>query len=228
MKRLIEPIYRTLRGPGLTLEDDIAIRELMSLGLRLSLARLRGAVIGPRGSFREGGVRIDGRRNLRVGRNVKFARGCQVVARGREGVSIGSNVTIDSGAYLLVSGTIRRMGEGIKLGDRVAVGRNNYIHGGGGIEIGRDVLLGPGVSIISENHNFADVARPIIEQGESREPIRIGNDVWIGAGATVLGGVTIGHGAVVAAGSVVTRDVAPLSIVGGVPAKKIGSRGDSA
>jgi galactoside O-acetyltransferase len=67
-----------------------------------------------------------------------------------------------------------------------------------------------------------------VEQGERRGPIVVGDDVWIGANATVLRGITIGRGAVVGANSVVTRDVAPFSIVGGVPARVIGHRGGAA
>ncbi|MBY4036027.1 acyltransferase [Rhodococcus fascians] len=114
---------------------------------------------------------------------------------------------------------------GITIGDRSAVGARNIILGQGGVRIGTDCLLGPNVTIVSENHIFKDRSISIRQQGESRSPILIGNDVWIGSGATILAGVTIGDGAVVAAGAVVREEVRAYAIVGGVPARELGERG---
>jgi acetyltransferase-like isoleucine patch superfamily enzyme len=81
--------------------------------------------------------------------------------------------------------------------------------------------------LIPANHRFDDVNRPIWTQGESRIGIRIEDGVWIGANATILDGCTVGEGSVVAAGAVVTRDVPPLSVVAGVPARVVRMRGES-
>ncbi len=89
----------------------------------------------------------------------------------------------------------------------------------GGIEIGSCVSISHRVMIITGGHNVKSH-----EFAESHAPIKIGDHVWIGAGAIVLKGVEIGEGAVVAAGAVVTRNVHPFTIVGGIPAKKIGER----
>ena len=89
----------------------------------------------------------------------------------------------------------------------------------GGIEIGRSVSISHRAMLITGGH---DAQSSVFE--ESHAPIKIGDHVWIGAGAIVLKGVEIGEGAVVAAGAVVTKDVPPFTIVGGVPAKKIGDR----
>jgi acetyltransferase-like isoleucine patch superfamily enzyme len=107
--------------------------------------------------------------------------------------------------------------ESISFGSRVDVGENVVIRGGGGISIGNDVLIAAGASIISQEH-------PIEPPRWGRvvsKAVRIGNEVWIGVNAVVLPGVTIGDGAIVAAGAVVTRDVPPYAIVAGVPAKVI-------
>jgi len=94
------------------------------------------------------------------------------------------------------------------------------------IDIGADVLIADSVTVRDTDHIFADVDTTIISQGIEVRPVVIEDDVWIGHGATVLKGVRIGRGAVVAAGAVVTRDVEPYSVVGGVPARVIGRRGE--
>jgi acetyltransferase-like isoleucine patch superfamily enzyme len=133
-------------------------------------------------------------------------------------------VTVDIGAVLRGSGVIRNLGVGISVGQNSAIGAFNFLHGGGGIDIGSNCLLGPYVQIFSENHDISDDMTPIRTQGEVRGRVIIGNDVWIGAGSIVLASVNIGDGAVIAAGSVVTKDVAAFAVVGGVPAKFIKSR----
>ena len=96
---------------------------------------------------------------------------------------------------------------------------------GGGIAIGDHVLFGPDVVVSSENHLFDDVDKRIDEQGVTRHGVVIEDDCWIASKAVILDGVLIVRGSVVAAGSVVTCDVPPYSVVAGVPAKVIRQRG---
>ena len=95
---------------------------------------------------------------------------------------------------------------------------------GGGVEIGKYVQVGPNTVIHSANHNFDDIDLPICKQGHTPKKVKIEDDVWIAAGCIILPGVTIGKGAVIAAGAVVTKDVEPYSVVAGAPAKKIKDR----
>lgn len=92
------------------------------------------------------------------------------------------------------------------------------------LTLGRYVLVGDNVSFRTADHEFADTAIPMGEQGERRGNIVVEDDVWLGANVTVLRGVRIGRGAIVGANAVVTRDVPEYAIVGGVPAKLIGNR----
>lgn len=114
----------------------------------------------------------------------------------------------------------------LNLEENVYLARNTYLGVYLQITIGRDSIIGAYSYIISANHCFKDPHKPIRLQGYTGEPINIGQDVWIGCHVTILPGVNIGNGAIIAAGAVVNRDVPPLEIWGGVPAKKIGQRGE--
>lgn len=114
--------------------------------------------------------------------------------------------------------------ENVTLGRGVVLNRGVFVHAPAMISIGEGCLIGPYAVINSGDHEFADRSRPIRGQGHRVAPITIHDDVWIGAHVVVLRGVSIGQGAVVAAGAVVTEDVDPFTIVGGVPARHLGSR----
>ena len=110
-------------------------------------------------------------------------------------------------------------GFNIRLGSRVFINYNCVFLDCAPIEIGDDVLIGPAVQLYTAGHPLeAEARRTGLEWAR---PIRIGRDVWIGGGAIVLPGVTIGEGSVVGAGSVVTRDVPPRTIVAGAPARPV-------
>ena len=114
---------------------------------------------------------------------------------------------------------INNAGGDVIIGDHTRVGLHNTIIGP--VTIGDHVNLAQGITVTALNHNFADTDKSIDEQGISTSPIVIEDDIWIGANAVVLPGVTIGHHSVIAAGAVVTKDVPPHSLVAGVPAKII-------
>ena len=113
----------------------------------------------------------------------------------------------------------------VTLGNRCYVGRYSYLDGD--ITIRDHTMLASSVAIVGGDHAFEVLDVPIIDSGrEHWKPTLIGSNVWIGHGAIILNGVTIGDGAIVAAGSVVLRDVPPYAIVGGNPARFIRSRLD--
>lgn len=130
---------------------------------------------------------------------------------------MGKNVRLERGSWF-------EHPENISIGEGTGANRFCFIHGGGGVEIGRKVMLGPFVTIYSQNHNWRDREVLIADQGKSRAKVVIEDDVWLCAGSIVLPGVKVRQGTVVAAGAVVTRDTEPYSIVGGIPAVKIGER----
>jgi len=105
------------------------------------------------------------------------------------------------------------------IGDHTRIGLHNTIIGP--VDIGNHVNLAQGITVTALNHNFSDTNKRIDEQGVSTNPVTIEDDVWVGANAVILPGVTIGEHSVVAAGAIVTKDVPPHSLVAGVPAKVI-------
>lgn len=107
------------------------------------------------------------------------------------------------------------------IGHHTRIGLHNTIIGP--VTIGNHVNLAQGITVTALNHNFADRTKKIDEQGVSTRPVVIGDDVWIGANAVILPGVTIGTHCVVAAGAVVTKDVPDNALVAGIPAKVIKS-----
>ncbi|UKK65740.1 acyltransferase [Prevotella communis] len=127
--------------------------------------------------------------------------------------SLGQNSVVES--YSCINNAV---GDVI-IGDHTRIGIHNTIIGP--VTIGSHVNLAQGITVTALNHNFSDTTRRIDEQGISTNPVTIEDDVWIGANAVILPGVTIGQHAVVAAGAVVTADVPTNTVVGGVPARII-------
>lgn len=131
--------------------------------------------------------------------------------------SVGDNVSVFSDVYL------QNIQE-LEVGNNVSFQPMVYIEAYGGVKIGDDVSLAEGASIFSVNHGFDMLEKPIKDQPLTALPVVIEDNVWIGAKATVLGGVTIATGTIVAAGAVVHDSTEMYSTVGGVPAKIIKNR----
>lgn len=130
------------------------------------------------------------------------------------GAKIGKRVVFYPGVWIMT-------GRNLSLGDDVDLALGVIITTDGGVSIGDRTLVGYRTQILSSNHVVPDVSRRIFDAGHVRIRVAVGADVWIGASCVILPGVSIGDGAVIAAGSVVTKDVPPHAIVGGVPAKVI-------
>jgi acetyltransferase-like isoleucine patch superfamily enzyme len=156
-------------------------------------------------------ARVRGR--VTLGRGVYVARDAELLAhKPTERIVVGAGCSIQRGALLHCYG-----GE-IRLGENVHVNPYCVLYGHGGLTIGRDVLIATGCVMIPANHNIEDPAAPIRAQGLTCRGIRIEEDVWIGARVVILDGVTIGRGAVIGAGAVVTKDIPAGAIAAGVPA----------
>lgn len=156
--------------------------------------------------------------------NIRISDGCEiedgVVLDMRYGgdVELGRNVSLRRGAMIVPYGGFIRMGDDS--------GANHYtiLYGHGGLTIGNHVRFAAHCVVIPANHSFVDRKVPISLQPVSAIGIVIGDDVWVGAQCTILDGVKIGDGAVIAAGSVVSKDVSEYCITAGSPARKLKDR----
>ncbi|PZV36423.1 sugar O-acetyltransferase [Mesorhizobium kowhaii] len=124
---------------------------------------------------------------------------------------------VDDG-FFLIPPFYTTGGSEIRVGRNVFINQNCTFYDLGGLDIGDDVMIGPNVSLITSGHPLEPSRR---RDCVTAKPIVIERNVWIAAGATIVGGVTVGENSVVAAGSVVTRDVPPNTLVGGNPARVI-------
>jgi maltose O-acetyltransferase len=135
------------------------------------------------------------------------------------GMQIGEGSALLMDQYLYIRGRARRGRHGITIGRQTIINQQCCLDGRGWLSIGDYVSVSPGVWILTDSHDMHDPSfREVLA------PVSIGNHAWIGSRALILPGVTVGEGAVVAAGAVVTNDVEPYTVVGGVPARPIGTR----
>ena len=192
--------------------------------IRGLLLRLR--IKSVKGLFLVGkNARIFYPKNLQVGYNTIIEDGAEINCLSLQGIKLGNRVTIGKYAIIRPSNIYGGpIGEGLTMGNNLNIGPNNYIGCSGKITIGNNVMLAPRVSIYAENHVFDHPEILIRDQGVEKKEVIIEDDCWIAANSILLAGVTIGKGSVVAAGSVVTENVPPYSVVAGVPAKWIKSR----
>lgn len=231
MRQGVERAIRTVRAdptysldPGISTRDVIAEAFVRGRSLFRAQWKLAG-VAGGRMRFVESRCAIRHRRCLSVGTGTVIEHGARLSCLSRDGMEIGQHVTIGKYALIECTGVLWHLGSGLKVGDRSSVGDYSFLGCSGGIVIGRDVLMGQRVSMHSQNHGYADLSRPIREQGVIDARITVGDNCWLGSGSILLAGVELGHGCVVAAGSVVRGSFAPNSVIAGVPARLIRERG---
>ena len=194
------------------------IPTILGIGLRGILYRLILRMDGL--AAIENSVRLRFASLIRLGRRVYLDQHVYIHAC-PNGVTIGDGTCVMHGSILHVYNFRQLPGAGISIGRESLIGEYTVIRGQGGVTIGNRVYTSPHCQLIAVNHVFDDPARSFVTQGITAQGIIVEDDVWIGSGAIILDGVRIGNGAVVAAGAVVTRDVPPHTVVGGVPAKVI-------
>lgn len=164
-------------------------------------------------------VKIKGdRKRLKVGQNVVFDGKVIIdLTKGGE-ITIGKNTIIMEGVI------INPFGGKITIGNSCSINPYCVIYGHGGLNIGNFVRIATHTIIIPANHVFDSIDIPIYRQGLTTKGVVIEEDVWLGAGVTILDGVSIGKGSIIAAGAVIKSSIEPLSIYGGIPGKLLKKR----
>lgn len=231
MKKLISKLISKIKKENYKIDDAISSIDLLGVLFDRFKQVIRGFIqkifIKTRGILFIGKhVKILGKRNIKFGSGVTIDDGCFINALCKGGMTFGNNVSIGKNSIIECTGVIRELGEELIIEDNVGIAANAFISMRGKIVIGKNTIMGPGVSIHAENHIFSNINVPIRKQGADKKGIIIGEDCWIGAKAVILDGVKLGKGVIVAAGAVVTGDIEDYKIVGGIPAKVIKDRRD--
>ncbi|MFD2602752.1 acyltransferase [Flavobacterium suzhouense] len=228
MKTLMQKLIQ-LRNPDFRFDENITTPMLIQfMGIQF-MAVFRGLFVflylkNPKGMMLGKSVSFFNPSGITWGRFLRLGNHVSVSALSINGVRFGNNVSIGAFSRIIVSTSLNNPGDKIVLGDNVGIGEFAYLGGGGGLEIGDECIVGQYFSCHPENHNCDDLNISIRHQGVSRKGIRIGSNCWIGSKVTILDGVEIGSGCVIAAGSVVTKSYPDNSIIGGVPAKILKNR----
>ena len=153
-----------------------------------------------------------------VGKGVYFDKNTEI-QRYPKNVSIEEYAVIKEGVRICACNEIAT----IHIGANTTVGFHTFMFASESITVGDNCLIAPFVYMVDSDHSIEKTTL-INQQPNVTAPITIGNDVWLGTGCKILKGVTIGDGAIVAAGAVVTSNVGPYEIYGGIPARKISER----
>jgi acetyltransferase-like isoleucine patch superfamily enzyme len=214
-------------GRRVTLDPNIPPGILIGKAMAVAIGLMRGLILTRRRLVLEPGARIGDPGRLRTsGGLIRIGTHSRIECTSREGISVGRNFKLGAFSRMIASGTLSDLGCGIVVGDNVGISEFAYIGGAGGMRIGSDTIIGQYFSAHPENHAFSDPNRTIREQGVTRKGIEVGPDCWIGAKVTILDGVTLGRGCVVAAGSVVNASFPDHAVLGGVPARLLRMRGE--
>jgi acetyltransferase-like isoleucine patch superfamily enzyme len=161
------------------------------------------------------------RKRLRIGPGGRIARDALFSVDRSSHIHIGKDCRIGPGVILATYGGF------IEIGDGASINPYSVLYGHGGLRIGNVVSIATHCTVVPANHVFDRTDIPIRRQGLRRQGIVIADDVWIGANAVVLDGARIGEGCVIAAGSVARGELEPMGVYGGVPARRLKTRGDA-
>lgn len=229
--KIIEKLFTKIKKEEVQIEYPFNFREFSTILFERGFSALRGLLfVKPflkksKGLiFASKGSKIQFGHKIKVGSGFNLMEYATLNALSYDGVEIGNNFTLGKYAVIECTGVLRNVGNSLKIGNNVGINHYCFIGVRGNIIIGNNVIFGPRVNVFSENHIFDRLDTPIKNQGVKKENTIIGNNVWIGANASIMAGVKVGNGCVIAAGSVVTKDIPDFSVVGGVPAKIIKNR----
>ncbi|MGF1539930.1 MAG: acyltransferase [Pleurocapsa sp.] len=212
LRYLLYPLIFKQMGRSVRIAPDVRLKNGQNIAIGFGVVLHKGVELD-----------FDADNELKIGDRVNLARDVGISCTEQNNkIELDNVVSLDRGVELRAHG-----GGEIYLGERTYIGPYTCISGYGKVAIGKDCLIASHCAIYAHNYNFSDPNKTIKEQGFVSKGITIEDDCWLGSGVKVVDGVTIGKGCIVAAGSVVMRDIPPYSIAAGFPAKVIAKRGAS-
>jgi acetyltransferase-like isoleucine patch superfamily enzyme len=229
---ILKPLLKLAGKGDMELDPAIPAGYIASTCWNYGTALVRGTLRGGGFESRSGRCFIDHdvtmrcKNMIRLSSNMRLRDGVYIDALSRDGVTLGDRALLGhNNRRIECTGSLSAIGKGISIGHDSTFGAECLFGAAGGIEIGNDVMAGQLVRFHSENHNFAKKDVLIREQGVTHQGIKIGDNVWIGAGTVFLDGANVGGGCVVAANAVVTAgDYPPNSVIVGIPARVVKQR----
>jgi acetyltransferase-like isoleucine patch superfamily enzyme len=229
IKRYIENYIQKYKNRNFKFDGELTSTMLISFILDKCISHLRSyklLFLFKFTSFNFYGTSVKFRNisKIKLGKWVELGDYVYLNGLGKGFLIIGDKTTIGAFTRIVVSTSYNNLGEFIHIGNNVGIGEYSRIGGSGGVSIGDNTIIAQYLSVHPENHNFQDPNKLIKDQGTTRSSIIIGKNCWIGAKVTVLAGVNIGDNCIIAAGSVVTKDIPSNSVAAGVPAKILNKR----
>lgn len=223
-------VRKVLDRPDFKLPDEIPFGYFFKRGLSYFLGRVRGAFIAfslknTTHLFVGKHVEMMCKEKINLGDHSRIDDNVKIDGLSKKGIVSGNRLKIGGMSEIICSGSIQDLGVGITFGDDCNFSEYTFFGAAGGIKIGSDVIAGQNVRFHSEEHKFHDLDILIRKQGVTRKGIRIGNNVWIGAGAVFLDGVEVGDGCVIGANAVLKGSYPKNSVIVGTPARVVKKRG---
>ncbi|WP_373473243.1 acyltransferase [Sphingorhabdus lacus] len=230
MRNLVLSIVKILTGRTVSICVAVPMPRFLSYIAQQAIAAARGMLAQifrarfPKLVFLSTGSKVRGLRLMKFGPRMRIGERTQITCWSKDGIRIGADFSLGENS-ILTNGFNAFADIGmIEIGSNVGIGGQSYISCPSSIRIGDNCITGQYLSIHAQNHVFQDDSMPIRLQGTTAKGVVIGSDCWIGAKVTILDGVHIGDGSIIAAGAVVSQSFPARSIIGGVPAKLIGKR----
>lgn len=227
---LINKLISIIKKHDYVIDENIKLSSFIVIVLIRSIELIRGTIkclfIGSKGriTFIGKKVKLVHSSQIKLGSSVTISNYAEIDALSIKGVSLGDNVKIGDYTIIRCTGSLKKIGQGFKMGNNCGTGDFCFFGAAGGIDIGNNVIMGQNVRFHSENHNFDRTDIPIKEQGVTNIGIIVGDDCWIGSGVVFLDGVKVGNGCVIGANTLVNKDIPEYSIAVGNPVKVVKNR----
>ena len=221
---MISYILKKIKGANYKLDLSVSLLDSFIIIIDRFKMVIRGFIfkfgIKSRGILFVGkNVKITHKHKLFLGKNVTIKENSSINCLVKSNIRFGDNVTLGSNSVIEGYGVLNQIGESLTISNNVGIGSHAFIAIRGRITIGSDTIIGPGLRLHSESHNYSDAKMLIREQGTSRIGISIGSNCWIGTNVTILDGVKIGDGSIIGSNSLLNKDVGNNEIHFGIPAK---------